>query len=123
MKTCQSCRLHHENLIETLQFNDQIIEYCPTRRYIALLKGSLQEQLQNDSSLMDDVTGKPGAIRYNSKGETYCLEKDSMIRLLSHNLQPNEYMTLVQKYGSNQYLLHADFYTDEGIALQPLVYD
>ena len=75
----------------------------------------------------DDITGEPGAISYISSGETYNLNGDAFKRLVLHNLTPSEYKILYKKYVEPtderrfMFLLHGDFYSDEGIAVQPIV--
>lgn len=117
---CNTCGLTIPQLLNNLSFNGNTLTYCPNCMCRAVADGSLAAQLQNDPNLIDDITGTSGAIKFSNDGETYCLNKDSMLRLLSYNLNPNEYIVLAQMYGDHNYMIHDDFYTDDGIAIQPI---
>ena len=77
-------------------------------------------QFENNMDFKDDITGLPGAVKYQAIDECYCLEKETMYRLITRNLKPEEYFALVELYGSEHFLLHDDSYTEDGIAMQPL---
>lgn len=97
--------------------------YCPNCIYRALYNKSLN--LCNNSNLRDDITGEYGAILYVTHKEEYCLKRDTMIRLICHNLKPEEWKALTKKYveptGTFKFMLHEDFYDDEGNTLQPTI--
>jgi hypothetical protein len=75
----------------------------------------------NDSNLIDDISGQPGAIEFVSNNERYLLERRTMMRLISYNLQRHEYLILADKYGTDRYMLNDDFYWNDGTKLQPTV--
>lgn len=77
-------------------------------------------QFENNMDFKDDITGLPGAIKYQAIDECYFLEKETMLRLIARNLRPEEYFALVKLHGEECFLLHDDFYTEDGIAMQPL---
>lgn len=79
------------------------------------------DSLENSNEYVCDVTNKRGAIRFKSGNEKYFLEKEIMLRLLKHDLKPEEYFALTEKYDANNYMLHDDFYyPDTGEAIQPM---
>jgi hypothetical protein len=46
-----------------------------------------------------------------------------MYRLITHNLDPDEYFALAKKYGADKFEIHSDFYDEfDGIAIQPAGY-
>ena len=92
---------------------------CPNCTAILIAGGELS--FENDLGLTDDITGKPGAVEYVSGDERYALERHTMKRLLAHNLTKEEWLALSRKYGADQYMLHEDFYAEDGTALQPVV--
>lgn len=107
-------------ILEELTFNGKRVCLCPNCMAMAYLDGYLETFLEDDESLICDVTGKPGAIHFFSEGETYNLEKEIMLRLIARNLHSDEYKKLVEKYGPHKFLLHDDFYTENGEAIQPM---
>jgi hypothetical protein len=66
--------------------------------------------LVNDNNLIDDVSGRPGAIQFIAYNESYCLEKHVLLRLISYNLQRHEHRILVGKYGKDNFMLRNDVY-------------
>lgn len=116
--TCCVCGLN-DLIVNTFSFNEKSISYCPNCMRQAILDDSLKRTLENDVTLTDDITGKSGAVLLVSGNETYTLEKETMLRLVSYTLKPEEYAALFKKYG-NAYMLHEDFYDANGIALQPV---
>ena len=77
-------------------------------------------QFENNLNFKDDITGLPGAVKYQAIDECYFLEKETMYRLIARNLKPEEYFALVELYGTEYFLLHDDFYTEDGVAIQPM---
>lgn len=75
----------------------------------------------NNPNFIDDITGKPGAVKFEAYGESYTLERRTMMRLLAHSLQPKEYKALAKKYGADKYMIHDDFYDEDGNAIQPML--
>jgi len=51
---------------------------------------------------------------------TYHLCHNCLINLVMRNLSKEQYHNLVAIHGSCTYLLHEDFYDDDGTALQPV---
>lgn len=92
---------------------------CPNCTAILIAERELS--FENDPKMNDDITGKTGAVEYMSGDERYVLECETMLRLLAHNLTKEEWKALTRKYGENQYMLHEDFYAEDGTALQPLI--
>lgn len=51
---------------------------------------------KNNSKFIDDITGEKGAVKFEWLNETYVLEKERMVRLLSHELKSEEYFSLAK---------------------------
>lgn len=92
--------------------------YCPNCLLLGALNGEIAA-MENSDSFICDVSGKPGAILYDSLNERYVLEKSILERLVFRNLKKKEYRKLAEKYGPSCYMLHEDFYAEDGTALQP----
>lgn len=76
-----------------------------------------------DYNLVDDITGLPGAVRFRflNDNEHYTLAPRAMLRLLAHSLRPEEWRALAEKYDEHNFMLHDDFYGDDGEAYQPTI--
>ena len=99
---------------------NKTITLCPNCLCI-FLYNDCGEEFENSDEYICDITGKRGAIRFKSGNEKYFLEKEIMLRLLKHNLKPDEYFALTEKYNENNNMLHDDFYyPDTGEAVQPM---
>lgn len=118
MFICESC--NYQNPILMVQITDavKVLNLCPN----CVAKYFLENKFSfiNNQSWIDDVTGKPGAVRYSCGNEDYYLERHAMMRLVSHNLRKHEYLALAKKYGADKFMLHDDFYWEDGTAMQPL---
>ncbi|MBQ8218568.1 MAG: hypothetical protein IJZ79_02360 [Bacilli bacterium] len=88
--------------------NKKTIEYCPNCLSIKAQNGRLNNLVPN-LTFVDDITNKSGAIKYIAYDEHYTLNKDTLIRLITHTLTKDEFIILRNKYG-NKYMLHDDFY-------------
>ena len=110
-----------EYVVGTLKDKKGEHHLCPNCVAFALCNGELH--LENDENLKDDITGKNGAVEFISGDEHYTLERETMIRLLCHNLEPDEWIILSKKYGADKFQLHSDFYCKDGTAIQPLEID
>ena len=118
---CQKCGYNVESIVGTLKDKNGEQHLCPNCVAMMLCEGKLH--LENSENLKDDITGKSGAIAFISGDEHYTLEKETMMRLLSHNLDPDEWVALSEKYGEDKFMLHSDFYLEDGTAIQPLEID
>lgn len=114
---CNYCGNEHDKSIMEIIISKGTIHYfCPNCRTILAQAGALK--LEEIMDVDYDIQKTPGAIIFKSGKEEYHLKKDTMKRLLLLNLLPEEYKALkTEKY---QYMLHCDFYSTEGIALQPI---
>ena len=74
---------------------------------------------ENNMNFVDDISGRPGAVKYESGNESYSLDRATLRRLILRHLKPNEWKILSNKYSPHNYTLHEDFYDNNGIALQP----
>ncbi len=115
---CEKCSFTHEHIIVEITDAVKTIHLCPNCVAVSFLGNELS--FINHPDFVDDVTGKHGAVRYVCGDEEYFLERRAMMRLISHNLRKNEYLVLAKKYGSHKYMLHEDFYLEDGTAWQPM---
>ena len=112
---CTSC--NEGRIVDTLKHKDGELHLCPNCMLMMCLNGEFN--YENDPALQDDITGEYGAMRFESYGESYNLEKETMFRLIVNHLEPEEHQALVAKYGYDKFSLHSDFYDEDGFALQP----
>lgn len=120
MTKCMDCGYSLNNCLMTLKFNGNILSYCPNCMARKIAYNELTSVLRNDPSLIDDITNTAGAIEFSCYGERYYLKKQTMLRLLAYNLKPSEYKKLSKKYGPYGFMIHDDFYTKDGISIQPI---
>lgn len=118
-KRCQFCGYN-----KTLSIISHIIDkdgeqiICPNCSVKKILDGTLK--FKDNPDFIDDITGKPGAVKYFDAYSGYVLNSKTLTRLLKYNLLPNEYKILAKKYSPHDFMLHEDFYNEDGIAMQPL---
>lgn len=115
---CDICKRNHRVIEITITDNNGSTHYCPNCIIIEASNGRLK--LTDNPNLICDITRKPGAVIFESLNEHYTLQSDIMMRLLTYNLTPNEWKTLIKKYNQNNYMLHDDFYDEDGNAIQPV---
>lgn len=116
---CEICGEVKTNSTEVITDNKGTTYYCPNCMVDAYIGGKLD--FENNPEFIDDITGEHGAVKYERGDEQYVLEKETMLRLIGYNLDPDEYFALVEKYGNKQFMLHDDFYDEfDGGAIQPL---
>lgn len=116
---CSMCKENRETLMVKLTDACGETIYCPNCLAVAYLNRTLH--LENHPDFVDDVTGCNGAVKYEATDETYVLEVETMKRLIAHNLDPDEYYALANKYGADKFMIHSDFYDDfDGVAIQPM---
>lgn len=120
---CQRCGVSYtvDNMI--IDANATRV-YCPN--CLVFIVATDAVTFNENLYIKDDISGEYGAISYISAGETYNLNRDAFKRLVLRNLTPTEYKILYDKYVEPsdqrrfQFMLHEDFYTEEGIATQPV---
>lgn len=118
MLTCENCGFTNDIVMIKITDGIKTIQLCPNCVAGMFLENKLS--FLNNPNFIDDITGRPGAVKFESYGEEYCLERRVMMRLISHNLRKTEYLALAKKYGADKYMLHDDFYYPDGTAVQPL---
>ena len=116
---CERCRRNYSFIGFSLRDAVRELNFCPNCLAVAFYNNELS--FINDPTLVDDITDKPGAVEFKSENERYVLERRTMMRLISHNLRRSEYLALAKKYGSEKYMIHDDFYAEDGTALQPMI--
>lgn len=119
MKKCMICGYNKvQNILVQLVDAEKTRIMCPNCIAQAVALGNIT--FEADYNLIDDITGLPGAVQFCFSNDTehYTLSPRAMIRLLAHDLRAHEWKALVAKYGE-QYMLHDDFYTKDGEAIQP----
>lgn len=115
---CEKCGYANPAVIIHLTDGAKTIHICPNCMARMLMNNQLS--FINNPNFIDDITGKPGAVKFESYGEAYCVERRTMMRLLSYNLHKSEWQALSQKYGAHNFMLHDDFYLPDGTAIQPI---
>lgn len=111
---CTQCHQHYSMIMNIIVDGNGTRFYCPN----CMAQEADTMPLTNLPDLDDDVTGKPGAVAFMAYKEVYTLEAERMRRLIKHALSPEEVLALCMKYGADSFMLHDDFYDDEGNALQ-----
>lgn len=111
---CCDCHKHYPIIIEKITDANGSRFFCPN----CLAFSCHDMSLVNIPNLQDDITGKPGAVVFEAYKERYQLDAECMRRLISHSLKPHEVLALRKKYGAEVFMLHDDFYDDEGHTLQ-----
>jgi hypothetical protein len=119
LKRCTSCGYSNESILTHLIDANEEKCLCPNCVAVAVANGTMK--LEANEALCDDVTGEIGAVVFINGNERYALTPRRMIRLLAHDLRAYEWQALANKYGANQFMLHDDFYTEEGNPWQPTV--
>lgn len=71
---------------------------------------------KGSNSLMSEISWHYGAILIYTVVDHF-----EAVRLLAHQLIPNEYKKLLDNHSANDFDLHDDFYSDSGLAYQPLL--
>lgn len=116
---CSKCGFESDISIATITDKNGSVQYCLNCTSIALINRQLH--MENDETLVDDITGENGAVKFECGDETYILDSDTMKRLIALDLDPDEYFALAKKYGADKFHIHSDFYDDcDGVAIQPL---
>ena len=112
MKQCARCgKLDTHDIFFTIRDANNEYVFCPNCAIIAASDGIV---LMPNKELHDDVTGKAGAVEFVSKNERYVLAPKRMLRLIEHRLWKKEVLALREKFGEHPYMLHEDFYAEDG---------
>ena len=117
---CCKCGFDKDNINITIRDAKGETTYCPNCLASAYLDNALS--LENIPDVIDDVTGEAGAVEFIAEGEYYALEAETMLRLIACELDQDEYLALAQKYGTECFMIHSDFYCEDGTPVQPLRY-
>ena len=132
---CENCGYNEHKCVAQIVGSNGTVTLClncsAEKVYEYLEKGYEWDKtlrFENSMDFIDEITGKPGAVKYimefeDGDAESYVLEKSTMLRLLNYNLTPYEHAALVDKHTWEPFLLHEDFYDDNHIALQSTVED
>lgn len=116
---CMNCFKDFDDII-IAKIVDKKETKCLCPNCIAILEANETLFLENDKDFICEVSNKEGAIIYISGDEKYILDKNIMHRLLKHSLKRNEYKKLVKIHGCHKFMIHEDFYTRDGYAIQPM---
>jgi len=65
-----------------------------------------------------EISGSSGAVKVVLGGDEYFVTVEEAKRLLNYGLMPNEYTVLNHNHGG-EFLIHDDFYHNDGLASQP----
>lgn len=118
MAKCEKCGYPVESIVTTFVDKNKEQHLCPNCYTSAAYHKELV--FEDNPEFICDVTGRAGAVKYLTRDEHYTLSTPIMLRLVEHNLTPEEYFKLIGKYGEHSYMLHDDFYTENGEAIQPI---
>jgi len=92
-----------------------VVNLDPNRAAVA---ACLENLPLGQASHPSDLSGVPG-FEYRTDEITLVLSRDELYRFLRHDLRPDEYFTLAEKYGVF-FEIHDDFYDEvTGVAIQP----
>lgn len=96
------------------------ITACPNCIAINLRKGTMPFPDGKESS---EISGHLGAfiIKPGSNSKDFVVDRFEAVRLLGHQLLPDEYKKLLKNHSASEFELHDDFYSDDGFAYQPLM--
>lgn len=106
------------------------VKYCPNHICAALVDGKLK--FVPNMKAKDELRGQFGAVKYSQAygGEEYVLSPETMRRLINRSLYKAEWRGLVKNqirkgkatgYGDLPYLLHDDFYNEDGSFWQEIM--
>lgn len=109
---------------------DGVKVLCPNHILAELAAGHLK--MKPVAHLKDELQGTQGAVRLVASGgkEEYVLKPDTMRRLINHSLYKAEWRGLaklrreqrkVSGYWDLPYMIHSDFYGEDGTAWQPVL--
>ena len=109
---------------------DGVKVLCPNHIIAEMAVGRLK--LKPVAHLKDELQGKSGAVHLVASGgkEDYTLNPDTMRRLINHGLYKAEWRGLAKLrieqgkasgYWDLPYMLHSDFYSEDGTAWQPVL--
>jgi hypothetical protein len=106
---CECCK--QSRRLIALRDNIKTLVLCKSCLSSEFINGRLS--FVNNNELIDDISGRNGAVEFISDDERYCLDGKTMLRLISYNLQRHEYSILVRKYGNNMGLLRKELYWND----------
>ncbi len=100
-----------------------VINICPNciankvynNELIPLLKKELP-----GNTFISEISGKPEAVKITDSLNEYTVTYEEADRLLGCDLKPEEYLKLMKTHSDEEYLLHDDYYNEDGKALQPV---
>lgn len=105
-----------------------VITACPNCITSNLVRGTMPIP-EGSNSLMSEISGHYNAIAIYTNlnaaeyKKAYAVDRFEAVRLLAHQLMPNEYKKLLDNHSVSDFDLHDDFYSDSGLAYQPLLED
>ena len=120
----KDCRIHLKEILTSIDDGKQRITLCENHLLMHKLKMLDDKQIEKEKSLLKgkiycDICNKP-AILYENNEARIPLCATHLDSLIKRKLKPDEFRKLHDKYG-NIYLLHDDFYTEKGVAIQPVI--
>lgn len=119
---CDFCKINTgvDYIITSKNNKLMICPNCLTEEIFAgafkIKKGNLESEISKSRTAVEITQQLP-------TNEKYILTPQEAIRLFSHMLLPEEYKILTRTHPTSEYLLHEDFYDDDGFAVQPLLKD
>lgn len=121
---CRRCRNNEHSYLDTVIYkdNDTVVDrLCPNCMAEAVYDHEFPRAVGIYTS---EISGRHGALKIvdaadSDAPETFYLLPDEAERLFRHELTPEDFAVLSIKH-SDSFLLHDDFYDEDGNALQPM---
>lgn len=121
----KGCDISLSQIMQVIDDGERRLVLCPNHMIMYLLGTVKPEDIVLEKSQLSEelkcvIDGKP-AMLFKDGPTEYHLCMEHIAKLIAHNLAPQEWKALVNIYGPDEFLLHDDFYDEEGTALQPVV--
>ena len=119
---CDICKNSYTVPIDiTIESRDSKMTLCPNCVAYSISDKTLKIP---EGSYVSEISGEMGAVKITDLNVIYLVTPDEALRLLGHALLPDEFTALINgKHSMDEFELHDDFYTDDGLAYQPVIED
>jgi hypothetical protein len=96
------------------------ITACPNCIAVNIANGTM---LFPEGTKTSEISGHNGAftIKPAFNGKEFVVDRFEAVRLFGHQLMPDEYRKLLENHSADEFELHDDFYSESGLAYQPLM--
>ena len=116
---CDMCHLNIKEVSLTITSGDGFVaEYCRNCSAELILQGG---PIAPEGIFTSEISGAKKAVRIADDTNEYYLTPDEAFRFVNYGLLPNEFKALIKAgHSADEFDLHDDFYSDNGLAFQPL---